>query len=190
MGCLPILPDLNPESGSSSPSTKSHSRCASINIVLAGNKKGGVGARSRRPSDGPDNVSDSEITAPLVRSSSTDERLQNITVGGSATAMASNAGDPVSASENDSIADDNDKNENDEDPERVFEDFSYKNLALLSHVNKGVSSSSGNSVPPADKPSFASSPAELAPAPASVPTDSPTQFPAAHGSTSVDKVSE
>ncbi|KAJ1724821.1 hypothetical protein LPJ53_000957 [Coemansia erecta] len=190
MGCLPILTDSNSESGSSSPSTKSHSRCASINIVLAGNKKGGVGARSRRPSDGPDNASEPEITAPLVRSSSTDERLQNINVGGSGTAMAPNAGDSVSASENDSIADDSGKDEHDEDPERVFEDFSYKNLALLSHVNKGVSSSSGNSVPPADKPSFGSSPTEMAPAPASVPTDSPTQFPAAHGSTSVDKAYE
>ncbi|KAJ2787827.1 hypothetical protein GGI15_000396 [Coemansia interrupta] len=190
MGCLPILPDPNSESGSSSPSTKSHSRCASINIVLAGNKKGGVGARSRRPSDGPDNVSESDITAPLVRSSSTDERLQNTNVGGPGTAMASNAGDSVSASESDSIADENGKDEHDEDPERVFEDFSYKNLALLSHVNKGVSSSSGHSAPPADKPSFGSSPAEIAPAPASVPTDSPTQFPAAHGSTSVDKSSE
>ncbi|KAJ2875765.1 hypothetical protein FB639_003962 [Coemansia asiatica] len=156
IGCLPSQNyDSLAESGSSSPSTKSHSRCASSSIVLSGSKKSLSNARSRRPSDGPDGNVESEPAALLIRSSSTDERLQSSNMGGSVTAMASSAGGSGSEAENASNASGDDDDDDadmreDEASERVFEEFSYKNLALLSHVNKGVSSS-GHPMPSAER---------------------------------------
>ncbi|KAJ1893793.1 hypothetical protein LPJ66_005554 [Kickxella alabastrina] len=138
------------ECGPSSPSTKSHSRCASINIVMAKSKINSQ-VRSRRPSDGPDNSSESEMTVPLVRSSSTDDRAQSTSIGGSVVELAANGNLSGSAADSDSMeGDDDDDDAEDEETERVFEDFTYKNLALLSHVNKGVSSS-GHATPMSER---------------------------------------
>ncbi|KAJ2736163.1 hypothetical protein H4R23_002064 [Coemansia sp. Cherry 401B] len=137
---------------SASPSSKSHSRCASVSTTLLAGRKPSVSVRSRRPpSQGAGAASELDAaTAVLVRSSSTDERLpgNSDSVGG-----ATNAGDagllPSSARSSD--AEDEIEDEDDE-TERVFEDFTYKNLALLNHVNRGMSSSSGSASPMPERP--------------------------------------
>ncbi|KAJ1771078.1 hypothetical protein LPJ74_002665 [Coemansia sp. RSA 1843] len=133
-------------------SSKSHSRCASASIVFAGGKIEGSAARSRRPSHGTtEHMSDSELGLPLARSISADERHRHNTPDGPSSALTQNANETESPT-NDSMAADSDDADNeaeDDETERVFDDFSYKNLALLSNVNKGVSSS-GHITPAAD----------------------------------------
>ncbi|KAJ2890995.1 hypothetical protein IWW38_003827 [Coemansia aciculifera] len=136
---------------------KSHSRCASATIALAAVKKGGPITKARRPSHSPEYNSETEHIAPLVRSSSTDERLQCATSGSGTVLIPSGDGCDSAASSNaggDNDDDDDDDDESqarDEDAERAFEDFTYKNIALLSHVNRGVSSS-GNATPAIERP--------------------------------------
>ncbi|KAJ2747665.1 rim15, signal transduction response regulator [Coemansia sp. BCRC 34301] len=171
--------------GHSGPSSKSHSRCASATIVLAAAKKGGANVKTRRPSHSPEYSSESEHMAPLIRSSSTDERLQ-CAASGSASALIPSADDCGSAaSSNAGGDDDNDGNGSetrDEDAERAFEDFTYKNIALLSHVNRGVSSS-GHATPAIERPPPGMSALSTAPAaPMAVPSHRPSVYGSAPGS--------
>ncbi|KAJ1952443.1 hypothetical protein EC988_003552 [Linderina pennispora] len=71
----------------------------------------------------------------------------------------------IAGSENaDAVAMEPGEELDDEETERVFDDFTYKNLALLSNVNKGVSSS-GNSTPQTDKQGSTSASASATPIP-------------------------
>ncbi|KAJ2358544.1 hypothetical protein GGF43_000736 [Coemansia sp. RSA 2618] len=131
------------------PSAKSHSRCASVSTALLTGRKPSVSARSRRPSQGADALSELEAATAgvLVRSSSTDERLQGSNGIASAAVGAADAGRSEHTSETEEEIEDED-----EETERVFEDFTYKNLALLNHVNRGMSSSSGSASPMPERP--------------------------------------
>ncbi|KAJ1761701.1 hypothetical protein LPJ58_001033 [Coemansia sp. RSA 1591] len=130
-------------------SAKSHSRCASVSTALLTGRKPSVSSRSRRPSQGTDVLSELEAATAgvLIRSSSTDERLQ----GGANIASADAGTADAGRVEDDSGAEEEVENEDDE-TERVFEDFTYKNLALLNHVNRGMSSSSGSASPMPERP--------------------------------------
>ncbi|KAJ1959926.1 hypothetical protein GGI12_004082, partial [Dipsacomyces acuminosporus] len=150
-------------------SSKTHSRCASANITMLGGKKVAAGTKSRRPSHSQlENISDSDLTAPLLRASSTDERLQH-SASGSDSAVDSNSGgdagsvDAKSANEGEADADDM----QDDETERVFDDFTYKNLALLSNINKGVSST-GHTTPQFDRNALAPATSSSTPAPVTV----------------------
>ncbi|KAJ2660028.1 hypothetical protein IWW48_003191 [Coemansia sp. RSA 1200] len=130
-------------------SAKSHSRCASACIEFSGAKADCSASRSRRPSHGAtDRMSESELGLPLVRSSSTDERHQHGTPDGLASALPHKVSGAESPASND-LDDDSDdaiSKARDDETERVFDEFAYKNLALLSNVNKGVSSSGNVSI--------------------------------------------
>ncbi|KAJ1734727.1 hypothetical protein LPJ61_000929 [Coemansia biformis] len=153
-------PGAAADAGSSGASSLVHSRSASVSMTLAAGKKGGTAIRPRRPSEGGDSVpaSDAAAAMQLLRASSTDERPQS-TAG--APGAAPGPGDTSTArnSEPENEADDGndggDGSGGDADAdaaERVFEDFTYKNLALLSHVNRGMSSSSGSASPMPERP--------------------------------------
>ncbi|KAJ2802623.1 hypothetical protein H4R20_003210 [Coemansia guatemalensis] len=138
--------------------TKTHSRCASVSTAPSAKKKGSGTSKSRRPSDGGRSMVELDATAgPLVRSSSTDERLQNTSCGANS---ALGHGDVESAADGSGADDDadhdgdadDDDGDADDDTERVFEDFTYKNLALLNNVNRGMSSSSGSASPMPERP--------------------------------------
>ncbi|KAJ2612444.1 hypothetical protein H4S08_002689 [Coemansia sp. RSA 1365] len=138
--------------------TRTHSRCASVSTAPSAANKSTAASKPRRPSDGGRSMAElSAVVAPLARSSSTDERLQNSGCGTNTAlghgdiesgAGGGDAGDGV-----DHDGDDDDDVENvDDDTERVFEDFTYKNLALLNNVNRGMSSSSGSASPMPELP--------------------------------------
>ncbi|KAJ2451134.1 hypothetical protein EV183_003818 [Coemansia sp. RSA 2336] len=112
---------------SSGHASKSHSRCASTS--LTGRKV------PRRPSQATE--TESGTAGTLLRSSSTDERLQGAVNGSS---VGTDAEDVENVS---TVEEENDT---------VFEDFTYKNLALLNHVNRGMSSSSGSASPMPERP--------------------------------------
>ncbi|KAJ2646472.1 hypothetical protein IWW40_005389 [Coemansia sp. RSA 1250] len=112
---------------SSGQTSKSHSRCASTS--LAGRKV------PRRPSQATE--TESGTAGTLLRSSSTDERLQGA-INGSSVGTDADDAEIVSTVE--------------EENDTVFEDFTYKNLALLNHVNRGMSSSSGSASPMPERP--------------------------------------
>ncbi|KAJ2524106.1 hypothetical protein GGI11_001048 [Coemansia sp. RSA 2049] len=146
-------------------SAKSHSRCASACIEFSGAKADGSTSRSRRPSHGAaDRMSESELGLPLVRSSSTDERHPHGTPDGLASALPHKASGAESPASNDldDDSDDASSKARDDETERVFDEFAYKNLALLSNVNKGVSSS-GNVSISAEKAVFGPSAANAVP---------------------------
>ncbi|KAJ2509032.1 hypothetical protein IWW47_000279 [Coemansia sp. RSA 2052] len=173
----------------SGPTSKSHSRCASATIALPTAKKGGSNIKTRRPSHSPEYSSESEHAAPLVRSSSTDERLQCATSGSASAMIPSADGCGSAASSNaggDNDNDDDDESETrDEDAERAFEDFTYKNIALLSHVNRGVSSS-GHATPAIERPppgmsALSTIPAAAMTAPVAVPNHRPSVYGSAPG---------
>ncbi|KAJ1800907.1 rim15, signal transduction response regulator [Coemansia sp. RSA 2399] len=134
-------------------SSKSHSRCASASMLYVGGKAEGSTSRSRRPSHSAmDHMSDSELGLPLARSISADERYRYNTPDGPNSALAHMASETESPGDG-SVGEDSDDADNDAEDvkaERVFDDFAYKNLALLSNVNKGVSSS-GPITPAAEK---------------------------------------
>ncbi|KAJ2729967.1 hypothetical protein IW152_005427 [Coemansia sp. BCRC 34962] len=167
--------------GHSGPASKSHSRCASATIVLAPPKKSGASAKTRRPSHSPDYNSESEHTAPLVRSSSTDERLQGAASVSVSAPRADDHGSAASSNAGGDSDDGDDESEaRDEDAERVFEDFTYKNIALLSHVNRGVSSS-GQATPAIERPppglaALSMTSATAMAAPMAVPTHRPSAY--------------
>ncbi|KAJ2336274.1 hypothetical protein GGI00_000924 [Coemansia sp. RSA 2681] len=173
----------------SGPTSKSHSRCASATVVLPTAKKGGSNIKTRRPSHSPEYSSESEHAAPLVRSSSTDERLQCATSGSASAMIPSADGCGSAASSNaggDNDNDDDDESKTrDEDAERAFEDFTYKNIALLSHVNRGVSSS-GHATPAIERPppgmsALSTIPAAAMTAPVAVPNHRPSVYGSAPG---------
>ncbi|KAJ2400591.1 hypothetical protein GGI23_001936, partial [Coemansia sp. RSA 2559] len=134
-------------------SSKSHSRCASAGMLYVGGKAESSASRSRRPSHSAiDRMSDSELGLPLARSISADERHRYNTPDGPNSALAHMASEAESPGDG-SVGEDSDDGGNDAEDvkaERVFDDFVYKNLALLSNVNKGVSSS-GPITPIAEK---------------------------------------
>ncbi|KAJ1948540.1 hypothetical protein FBU59_001545 [Linderina macrospora] len=146
-------------------SSKSHSRCTSVQILMNGKKPNVIppGGRSRRPSRGVDssNLSEVDLKTSLQRANSVEDRHAHVSrpgsvVGSETGEIINSAGiDPGSASEEEMP---------DEETERAFDDFTYKNLALLSHVNKGVSSS-GNSTPQTEKQGSASASASATPIP-------------------------
>ncbi|KAJ2077040.1 hypothetical protein H4R24_005361 [Coemansia sp. RSA 988] len=137
---------------------KTHSRCASVSTVPNAKKKNAAAPKSRRPSDGGRSLVELDATAgPLVRSSSTDDRLQNT---GCAANTTLGHGDIESGADGTGAEDDanqdgdagDDDGDADDDAERAFEDFTYKNLALLNNVNRGMSSSSGSASPMPERP--------------------------------------
>ncbi|KAJ2162138.1 hypothetical protein GGF46_000880 [Coemansia sp. RSA 552] len=144
------------DAGLSGAISRSHSRCASVSTALAAGKKSSAAAaaaaKSRRPSQGADAGAGPDAPAGvLVRSTSTDERLQHAAKG----TVATSAGPAPGPGEAGSSADGSeleDRSNEDDESERVFEDFSYKNLALLNHVNRGMSSSSGSASPMPERP--------------------------------------
>ncbi|KAJ2344983.1 hypothetical protein GGH91_002681, partial [Coemansia sp. RSA 2671] len=167
--------------GHSGATSKSHSRCASATIVLAASKKSGTNAKTRRPSHSPDYNPESEHTAPLVRSSSTDERLQGAASVSVSVPRADDRGSAASSNAGgDSDDGDDESGARDEDAERAFEDFTYKNIALLSHVNRGVSSS-GQATPAIERPppglaALSMTSATAMAAPVAVPTHRPSVY--------------
>ncbi|KAJ2488006.1 hypothetical protein EV174_000243 [Coemansia sp. RSA 2320] len=160
---------LETATGHSGSTSKSHSRCASATVMLVATKKGTGTTKAKRPSHSNEYASESEYSAALVRSSSADERLQCAASGsGSALVLSPGGGGSVASSNaGNDCTDDNESEERDEDAERAFEDFTYKNLALLSHVNKGVSSS-GHGTPTVERPPPGLPALSLAPAVAPV----------------------
>ncbi|KAJ2709764.1 hypothetical protein H4R19_004086 [Coemansia spiralis] len=147
-------PGAAADAGAAGLPSMAHSRCASVSMALAPGRKSGPGARTRRPSEGGDAAPVPETAAThLLRTSSTDERLQTSvgapcpTPGPGDTGTAHNS-EPENEAD-DGSGDGDGARDNDVDAaERVFEDFAYKNLALLSHVNRGVSSSGSGSPMP------------------------------------------
>ncbi|KAJ2556158.1 rim15, signal transduction response regulator [Coemansia sp. RSA 1933] len=135
-------------------SSKSHSRCASASMLYIGGKPESSVSKSRRPSHGAaDYMYDSDIGLPLARSISADERYRHNTPDGPSSLlshMVSETESPANDSLGEEDSDGADNEVEDADAERAFDDFAYKNLALLSNVNKGVSSS-GPITPAADK---------------------------------------
>ncbi|KAJ2722965.1 hypothetical protein GGI07_002977 [Coemansia sp. Benny D115] len=148
---------------------------------------------SMAPSAGSTSSSDKySFTEVISTTDARDERLQGIGSGsGSVMAMVNGSGDGggSSVAETNSMASDGDNggqsgDDDDDDPERVFEDFAYKNLALLSHVNKGVSSSPGQGISIPEKPSHSNSVA------ASPPVISHSHRPSIHSTTASIMVRE
>ncbi|KAJ2766875.1 ATP-dependent RNA helicase dbp6, partial [Coemansia nantahalensis] len=147
-------PGATADAGAGGPSAMAHSRCASVSMALAPGRKSGAGARVRRPSEGGDTAPAPDTAAThLLRTISTDDRLQAafgapVAVPGPGDTGTAHNSEP----ENEPGSDDGGDSDGPRDDvadaaERVFEDFAYKNLALLSHVNRGVSSSSGSGSP-------------------------------------------